>query len=125
MARGRREQGALLRQQKALSSKLTTRLDDICSTLTKQIATITLRETVNDEIFFEGENLAMVALPLMLMQTDLVKALRILAMEGAIRISRSEARWIEEEFQNLVVHCHEAAALDTRSRYSKGPYKAC
>lgn len=120
LASGRREQGALLRQQKALSSKLTTRLDDICSTLTQQIATISLRETEKNEIFFEGgANLGTIALPLMLMQTDLVKALRTLVTEGAIRISRSEARWIEEEFENLLVHGHEAAALDSRSRYSK------
>jgi hypothetical protein len=34
------------------------------------------------------------------MQTDLAKAVRTLVTEGAIRISRSEARWIEEEFKN-------------------------
>lgn len=116
LARGRREQGALLRQQKASNSKILNRLDDVCSTLTQHVATISLRETVNNEIFFEGENLDKMILPLMLMQTDLAKAVRTLVTEGAIKISRSEARWIEKEFQNLLVHGHEAAALALRSR---------
>lgn len=119
LTRGRREQGALVRRQKASTSKLMTRLDDICSTLAQQTANISLTETEDNGIFFEGKNLDAIVLPLMLMQTDLSKAILNLMTERSIKISRSEARWVEEEFEKLLVHGHEAAALAARSRYSE------
>jgi hypothetical protein len=115
----RREQGALIRHQKTSTSKLQTQLDAVCSTLTQQIATVGLRETEHNDIVFEGENLDAVALPLMLMQTDLAKAIRTLVAEGAVKVSLSEARWIQEEIENLLICGHESAALAARSRLSK------
>ncbi|ERF76472.1 hypothetical protein EPUS_06134 [Endocarpon pusillum Z07020] len=119
LTHGRREQGALVRQHKISTSKLMTRLDDVCSSLTQQITTISLTETEDNEIFFEGENLGAIVLPLLLMQTDLSKAIRNLMTEGSIKISRAEARWVEEEFEKLLVYGHEAAALAARSRRCK------
>jgi hypothetical protein len=74
LASGRREQVTLLRLQKVSNSKVMNRLDDVCSTLTQQIAMIRLTEGADNGIVFEGENLAAITLPLMLMQTDLTKA---------------------------------------------------
>jgi hypothetical protein len=60
----------------------------------------------------------------MLMQTDLTKAVRALVAEGAIKVSRAEARWIQDEFAKLLACGYEAAALTARSRrwkIGKGP----
>ncbi|KAH8796307.1 hypothetical protein BGZ57DRAFT_998065 [Hyaloscypha finlandica] len=115
----RNEQGALIRLQKTSASKLRTQLDAVCSNLTQQIATIGFRETEHNDIVFEGENLDAIALPLMLMQTDLAKAIRTLAIAGTVKVSHSEARWIQEEIENLLVCGHESAALANRKRSSK------
>jgi len=115
----RKDQGALIRHQKTSASKLRTQLDTVCSTLTQQIATIGLRETEHNDIVFEGENLDAIALPLMLMQTDLAKAIRTLVTEGAVKISLSEARWVQEEMEKLLICGHESAALAARNRSSK------
>jgi hypothetical protein len=115
----RKDQGALIRHQKTSASQLRTQLDAVCSTLTQQIATIGLRETEHNDIIFEGENLDAIALPLMLMQTDLAKALRTLATQGAVKVSLSEARWIQEEMEKLLICGNESAALAARSRSLK------
>jgi hypothetical protein len=124
LASGRRERGVLLRHQKASSSKVMNRLNDVCSTLTQQIATIHITESADNEMVFEGENLGAITLPLMLMQTDLNKAVPTLVAEGAIKVSRAEARWIQDEFAKLLACGHEAAALAARIRcwkIGKGP----
>jgi hypothetical protein len=105
----------LCRQQKVSTSKLMTRLNDVHS-LTQQIAIISLTETANNDIIFEGQNLGAITLPLMLMETDLIKAIRTLMANGTVTISPSEARWIQEEFENLLACGHEAAALSSRRR---------
>jgi hypothetical protein len=68
LASGRREQDALLRYQKVLRSKVMNRLDDFCSILTQQIATVRLAESADNEIVFEGENMGAITLPSVVIQ---------------------------------------------------------
>jgi hypothetical protein len=103
LAACQREQSTLIRHQKISTSKLQSQLDAVFSNLTQRIAIISLWETEHNDIIFEGENLGAIALPLMLMQTDLFNALRPLVVEGAMKISHSEARWIQEEIENLLL----------------------
>ncbi|PGH20051.1 hypothetical protein AJ80_03701 [Polytolypa hystricis UAMH7299] len=119
LAGHRNGQRVFLRRQKASTSKFLTRLDNVCSTLTRQIATISLRETENNGIIFEGENLGAIALPLMQMKGEIGKAIRTLRAEGSMMVSQSEARWIREQMEHLLARSHEDAAWTIRNKLPK------
>jgi hypothetical protein len=104
----RRQQTTHFRHQKASNGKIHSQLNEIQSAIT-QITNISLRESGND-IIFEGENLGAIVLPLKLMQNGLAKAVETLSTTGPLRISYSEALWIQEEMENLLLCGHERSA---------------
>jgi hypothetical protein len=119
MTHCRREQSALLCYQKDSNSKLLTRLDDVCSSLTEQIATISLGETEDKEIIFAGESLGVITLSPMLMKTDLAKAVQTSVGEDTINLSRSEARRVQRELEKFLICGREAATIAARNRHTE------
>lgn len=82
-----------------------------------------MNETDN-EIIIEGKGLENVALPLMLIQLELVRAIGTLTRESRMKISLSEASWIQEELENLLAHCYEYAAYAARERKARHRFLA-
>ena len=99
-------------------------MSELHSSLAQQIATLTLTETDFNEIIIEGKGLENVALPLMLIQSELVRAIGTLTRKGRMEISPSEASWIQEELENLLAHCHEYAARAARERKARHKFFA-
>ena len=114
-----RQHRKLFRQQAASTSSILEHMSELHSSLAQQIATLTLTETDFNEIIIEGKGLENVALPLMLIQSELVRAIGTLTRKGRMEISPSEASWIQEELENLLAHCHEYAARAARERKAR------
>jgi hypothetical protein len=114
----------LSQQQAASTSSILEHMNELRSSLAQQIATLTLTETDFNEIIIEGKGLENVTLPLMLIQSELVRAIGTLTREGRMEISPSEASWIQEELENLLAHCHEYAACAARERKARHRFLA-
>ena len=119
-----RQHRKLSQQQTASTSSILEHMNELHSSLAQQIATLTLTETDFNEIIIEGKGLENVALPLMLIQPELVRAIGTLTREGRMEISPSEASWIQEELENLLAHCHEHAACEARERKARHRFLA-
>jgi hypothetical protein len=119
-----RQHRKLSRQLAASTSSILERMNELHSSLAQQIATLTLTETDFNEIIIEGKGLENVALPLMLIQSELVRAIGTLTRKGRMEISPSEASWIQEELENLLAHCHEHAARAARERKARHKFLA-
>lgn len=119
-----RQHRKLSQQQAASTSSILEHMNELHSSLTQQIATLTLTETDFNEIIIEGKGLENVALPLMLIQSELVRAIGTLTRKGRMEISPSEASWIQEELENLLAHCHEHAARAARERKARHKFLA-
>jgi hypothetical protein len=119
-----RQHRKLSRQQAASTSSILEHMNELHSSLAQQIATLTLTETDFNEIIIEGKGLENVALPLMLIQSELVRAIGTLTRNGRMEISPSEASWIQEELENLLAHCHEHAARAARERKTRHKFLA-
>ena len=119
-----RQHRRLSRQQAASTSSILEHMNELHSSLAQQIATLTLTETDFNEIIMEGKGLENVALPLMLIRSELVRAIGTLTRKGRMKISPSEASWIQEELENLLAHCHEYAARAARERKARHRFLA-
>ena len=114
----------LSQQRAASTSSILEHMNELHSSLAQQIATLTLTETDFNEIIIEGKGLENVALPLMLIQSELVRAIGTLTRKGRMKISPSEASWIQEELEILLAHCHEHAARAARERKARHKFLA-
>jgi hypothetical protein len=65
----------------------------------------------------EGVNLESLVLPLLLMKPLLYKAISRLLSEDKILLSKEEANFLIEEFQDLLATCHEASAHTIRETH--------
>ncbi|GAB7351547.1 hypothetical protein MBLNU459_g2179t1 [Dothideomycetes sp. NU459] len=84
--------------------------------LARFVASITITETADHGIQFEGTNIQAILPPLWSIRSDLTKALSRLSREGSMKISQGELAWLEDELENLI---DAAYASRKRSRLSR------
>lgn len=101
-----------LRHQKAANTEILTRLGEVQS----DIATLSLTRTAEDAFTFEGSNLESVTFPLMLLHSELTKALPTLKSQAKIRVSQSEAFWVQQKFEEILAASHDLSAKAARTR---------
>lgn len=116
IAGGQRAFNAVQRQQESSTSRVLARIDDVESNLSKQLAALSLPSATIKDVYFEGPCLDRIVLPLMLMQTNLVQAVKALFAAGKVKADRSDIDWIQDEFDHLLVCSHEAAAKVNRDK---------
>lgn len=107
---------ALVRNQTTLISQMIKQSEDHHQELLERIPNLTLEQTEADDFIFQGDNLGSIVFPLLLMKSDLFKTVKTLQKEGVLKVSRSEAEWILQIFDNLLARGHEAAARDLKGR---------
>lgn len=90
-------------QHQASSSWLLSEIKEfIPAALAEQLASMSLTQTEDDNFIFQGDNLEATMLPILQLRPDLTKAVQTLMSEGSLKLSVSEAKWIQEEFEMLL-----------------------
>jgi hypothetical protein len=115
---------ALVRNQSVLISQLMKQSEDHHLELLQRIPNLTLEQTEEDDFIFQGDNLDAIVLPLLLIKSDLFKTIQTLQKEGVLHVSRSEAQWILQHFDNLLARGHAAAANHLNGRLRNDRTKA-
>ncbi|KAH7060372.1 hypothetical protein B0J12DRAFT_769248 [Macrophomina phaseolina] len=98
------------RQQSSATTQIMGKMEEMETKMMQSIATLSLTQTAEGAFTFEGKNVESVTLPLMLLHSQLLKALPILRSEGKIPVSQAEASWIQQQFEAVLAASHEISA---------------
>lgn len=111
-----RTETTLVTHQQVFSSRIESKVD-------KLSAQLRLTQTKDNDFTFKGNNLEAIVVPLTLMQSDFTKAVRTLMSEDSMKLSVSEGRWLQEEFEKLLLSGHEAGVVGCQRRLGRpAPY---
>lgn len=114
--RNRKQLRASSRQQLAVATQCLAGVKNIENNLARQFGSLNVKQSQTGETTFEGVNLEAITLPLMLLKSSLLGGVETIIAEGRMGISRSEARWIQQEFEELLASSHEVSAQSARAR---------
>ncbi|KAL1630694.1 hypothetical protein SLS54_000565 [Diplodia seriata] len=117
MRQSRRDQ---TRKQRSGTRKMLNKLEEVNANMTQIFASLNLTRVGETAFIFEGTNLELVTLPLELLHSELVKALPTLQSQTKIKMSQSEAAWVQQQFEMVRTASFELSANASRSRAAKG-----
>ena len=99
-------QVALLERNESMQAAL----QRMQQSITGSLSSLTFRENSSLDVLIEGRDLEKVILPLMLIKPSLAAAVRGIATEARMLISKSDSDWVLREIDDLLKDAHASAA---------------
>lgn len=109
------------RKQRSATRKIMNKLEEVNANMVDNFATLNLTRSGDGAFTFKGSNLESMTLPLKLLHLELVRTLPALQCKTKLKVSQSEAVWIQQQFEMVRSASLEISARAVRSTAMGSP----